>query len=94
MEPGTISWPGELPTMSVVSVWPKPSRMSVPHSARTREMTSGLSGSPADMVFCGGVGSRLRSAWMSMRHTVGGAQKLVTPTRSMVFMSAAASKRP
>src|SRR5689334_21015959 len=56
-------------------------------------MTSGLSGSPAPTTFRGGVRSLRRSAWISMRHTVGGAQKLVTPHRSIWAISASASKR-
>lgn len=56
-------------------------------------MTSGLSGSPAATTSRGGFRSALRSAWISIRHTVGGAQKLVTPAASMAAMSRAASKR-
>ena len=56
-------------------------------------MTSGLSGSPAATTARGGLRSAVRSAWISMRHTVGGAQKLVTPQRSMTPSSAVASNR-
>lgn len=56
-------------------------------------MTSGFSGSPAATTSRGGVASRLRSAWMSIRQTVGGAQKLVTPERSISAISRPASKR-
>jgi hypothetical protein len=77
----------------VVSVWPKPSRIVTPHAFSTCSMTSGLSGSPAPTTFFGGVLSVRRSAWMSMRHTVGGAQKLVTPHRSIWAISDSASKR-
>ena len=93
IEPGFIACPGGLPICRVVSVWPKPSRMETPHSRSTIAMTSGLSGSPAPSALAGGTASVFRSAWMSMRHTVGGAQKLVTPTRSMTPMREAASKR-
>lgn len=41
----------------------------------------------------GGVFRRLRSDWISIRHTVGGAQKLVTPWRSISSSSRAGSKR-
>ncbi len=56
-------------------------------------ISSGLSGSPAATSFVGGFFIRVRSAWMSMRQTVGGAQKLVTPSASIVSMSPTASKR-
>ena len=58
---------------------PKPSRMVAPQAFWTWSITSALSGSPAEMVLVGGVFNCARSALMSMRHTVGGAQKLVTP---------------
>ena len=93
IDPGFIAWPGGLPICRVVSVWPKPSRMDTPHSRSTIAMTSGLSGSPAPSAFAGGVVRVARSAWMSMRQTVGGAQKLVTPTRPMMLMRKEASKR-
>ncbi len=93
MEPGLRGWPGVLATWTAVSVWPKPSRMVTPHASRTRSMISGLSGSPAATISRGGFFSAVRSAWMSIRHTVGGAQKLVTPARSISAVSRAASKR-
>ena len=79
IEPMTTFWPGVFATCRVVSVMPKPSRIVVPHALCTWSITSALSGSPAEMVLVGGVVSCARSALMSMRHTVGGAQKLVTP---------------
>ena len=56
-------------------------------------MTSGLSGSPAPTSSRIGTCHRLRSAWMSIRHTVGGAQKVVTPLSTRVCSIASASKR-
>ena len=73
------------------SVCPKPSRILTPHAFSICSMTSGLSGSPAPTTFCGGVLRPERSAWMSMRHTVGGAQKLSTPQRSSTDSTDAAS---
>ena len=93
IEPGLSGWPGLLATWTAVSVWPKPSRMVTPQARRTCSMTSGLSGSPAATTSRGGVRSWVRSAWMSMRQTVGGAQKVVTPARSISAISRAASKR-
>ncbi len=93
MEPGLTGTPGKFPTWRVVSVWPKPSRMVMPQAARTRSMTSGLSGSPAATASRGGLASLVRSDWISIRHTVGGAQKVVTPCRSISAISRSASKR-
>ena len=42
-------------------------------------MTSGLSGSPAPTTSLSPTFHEERSFWISIRHTVGGAQKLVTP---------------
>ncbi len=56
-------------------------------------MTSGLSGSPAPTSSRIGTCHRLRSAWMSIRHTVGGAQNVVTPLSTRVCSIASASKR-
>ena len=42
-------------------------------------MTSGFSGSPAEIASRSTTGQRLRSSWISMRQTVGGAQKVFTP---------------
>ena len=92
-DPALSSWPGLLATCTAVSVCPKPSLMVTPHSRRTVSMTSGLSGSPAATTSRGGVRSWPRSAWISIRQTVGGAQKLVTPERSISAISRAASKR-
>lgn len=93
MEPAFSSWPGLLATCTAVSVCPKPSRMVTPHSRRTVSMTSGFSGSPAATTSRGRVRNWPRSAWISMRHTVGGAQKLVTPARSISAIRRPASKR-
>ena len=52
----------------------------MPHASRTRSMTSGLSGSPALDALAERLASAApRSAWMSIRHTVGGAQSVLTP---------------
>ncbi|SIL73827.1 Uncharacterised protein [Mycobacteroides abscessus subsp. abscessus] len=77
----------------MVSVCPKPSRISTPQASCTRVITRASSGSPAETASRGGVRSRVRSARISIRHTVGGAQKLVTDSRSITAISAAASKR-
>jgi hypothetical protein len=93
IDPGFTGCPGVFATCRVVSVWPNPSRTVTPHALPTCSMTSGLSGSPAPTTWDGGVRNVVRSAWISMRHTVGGAQKLVTPQRSIWDMRAVASKR-
>ncbi len=93
MEPGRTVWPGVLAICTVVSVWPKPSRMVTPQAFRTWSMTSGFSGSPAPTTTRGGCFSAVRSDWISIRHTVGGAQKLVTPQRCISCSSLGASKR-
>ncbi len=93
MEPSLRRWPGLLETWTAVSVCPKPSRTVMPQARRTASMTSGLSGSPAATTSRGGVLSCPRSAWISIRQTVGGAQKLVTPFRSISSMRRAGSKR-
>ena len=56
-------------------------------------MTSGLSGSPAAMASRSDPAPPERSELTSMRHTVGGAQKVVTPSVRMWVSSAAGSKR-
>ncbi len=56
-------------------------------------MTSGLRGSPAASASRGGVARRVRSAWMSMRHTVGGAQKVWTPQRTISSSRRSGEKR-
>lgn len=93
MEPGVTLWPGVFATWTAVSVWPKPSRIVTPQDCRTCSMISGLSGSPAATISRGGRRSADRSAWMSIRQTVGGAQKLVTWARSISAINRAASKR-
>ena len=42
-------------------------------------MTSGFSGSPAEITSRSTIGQRFRSSWIRMRQTVGGAQKVRTP---------------
>lgn len=93
MEPVLSCCPGLLETWTAVSVCPKPSRMVTPQARRTCSMTSGFSGSPAATASRGGVRSCVRSAWMSIRQTVGGAQKVVTPARSISAISRPGSKR-
>jgi hypothetical protein len=93
IEPGLTFCPGVLATWTVVSVWPKPSRIVRPQARRTWSITSGLSGSPAPTASRGGVRNSPRSACTSIRHTVGGAQNVVTPHRSICPISAAASNR-
>ena len=78
---------------SVISVCPKPSRMVTPQPRRTCSITSGFSGSPAPTASRGGVASRVRSAWISIRQTVGGAQNVVTWCSAITRISAAASNR-
>ena len=57
-------------------------------------MTSGFSGSPAATHSRSAVTSQaLRSAWMSIRQTVGGAQNVVTPEAPIASISAWAENR-
>jgi hypothetical protein len=56
-------------------------------------MTSGFSGSPAAITSRSAPVPPDRSALMSILHTVGGAQNVVTPRVRIWFSSAAASKR-
>src|SRR3954462_2448687 len=57
-------------------------------------MTSGFSGSPAPTTSRSeGTGCAARSSCTSIRHTVGGAQNVVTPQRAIVSSSPAASNR-
>jgi hypothetical protein len=83
--------PGGLPICSVDSVWPKPSRMVMPQASRTCSMTSGLRGSPAPTSSRTGTCTRVRSAWISIRHTVGGAQNVLTPFSTITSSSLSAS---
>nr|BFE68812.1 hypothetical protein GCM10020092_021130 [Actinoplanes digitatis] len=78
---------------TVVSVWPKPSRIVTPQAFCTCSITSGFSGSPAPTTSRGGFVHAVRSDWISMRHTVGGAQKLVTPQRCIAASSRGPSNR-
>jgi hypothetical protein len=57
-------------------------------------MTSGLSGSPAATHSRSALTSAApRSAWMSIRHTVGGAQNVLTPCSLSAFSSSSALNR-
>src|SRR6267378_7404089 len=67
--------------------------MVSPHAARTWSITSGLSGSPAPQTSRKLTLKVESFSWMNSRHTVGGAQRVVTPQRPMVASSALASKR-
>ena len=95
MLPGLMGWPGGLPICAVVSVWPKPSRRVRPQAFCTWSMISGLSGSPAPITSRSASLLRqgARSSWISMRHTVGGAHRLVTLYFCSTPSSAAAEKR-
>jgi len=93
IEPGLTGAPGVLPTTAVISVCPNPSRRVSPQAFSTWEITSGLSGSPAAMTSRSDPGPPERSAWMSIRHTVGGAQNVVIPAERIRSSSAGASKR-
>ena len=65
----------------------------MPQCRRTCSITSGFSGSPAASASRSGTCQRPRSSWISIRHTVGGAQNVVTPQRTIWSSSAGASKR-
>ena len=79
IEPARTGWPGVFPTCAVVSVWPNPSRTVIPQALRTCSITSGFSGSPAATHSRkDDTSAAPSSAWMSIRHTVGGAQNVVT----------------
>src|SRR6516162_10022156 len=94
IEPSFSGWPGQLPTWAVVSVCPYPSRTVIRHACLTRSMTSGLSGSPAATHSRNALTSAApRSAWMSIRHTVGGAQNVLTPCSPIAFSSSSALNR-
>src|SRR5580698_5919629 len=58
--------------------------MVMPHAVLTCSMTSGLSGSPAPISSRIGTSPSDQFSWISMRHTVGGAQNVVTPQRVTV----------
>src|SRR6266508_4275374 len=93
IEPGTTFWPGVLPIWAVVSVWPYPSRTVIAQAVRTCSITSGLSGSPAATHSRIGTFQLPRSAWTSIRQTVGGAQNVSTPHRTIVSSSGSAANR-
>ncbi len=57
-------------------------------------MTSGLSGSPEDMISRMFTFQALMGSWISIRQTVGGAQKVVTPWATSASSAARGSKRP
>src|SRR5690349_18817631 len=67
--------------------------MVTPQAARTWSITSGLSGSPAPQTSRKLTLKEARFSWMKRRHTVGGAQSVVTPQRPMVASRFFASKR-
>src|ERR1700676_2044876 len=67
--------------------------MVMPQAALTRSMTSGLSGSPALMSSLTRTDQADKSSWISMRHTVGGAQNVVMPQRAIVSRSPFALNR-
>jgi hypothetical protein len=67
-----------LPTIIVVSVWPYESRKARPQARRTCSMISGFTGSPAALTSRRATFHCLRSCWISIRQTVGGAQNVVT----------------
>src|SRR5699024_3564193 len=92
-DPDFRLWPGVFAITNVVSVCPNPSRMSAFQAVLTALITTGLSGSPAANTFCGGLIILVRSAWINIRHTVGGAQIDVTPSVSMTDISCLASNR-
>ena len=95
IDPGLSGWPGVLPICAVVSVCPKPSRIRMPSAASTCSMTSGLSGSPAPTISRSAnvPAYAARSAWIIIRYTVGGAQKVVTRSSRTISSRAAASNR-
>ena len=83
-----------LPTCAVVSVWPNPSRTVIPQALRTCSITSGFSGSPAATHSrSADTSAAPRSAWISIRHTVGGAQNVVTRHSPNAASSEAAENR-
>ncbi len=65
----------------------------MPHAARTRSITSGLSGSPAPISSRSTGFQAAKSSWISRRQTVGGAHSVVTPARHSTSSTARASKR-
>src|SRR5947209_4982496 len=67
--------------------------MVSPHAARTCSITSGLSGSPALASSRSRTFQSLSRSVISMRHTVGGAQKVVTPQPVIASSSPRALKR-
>ena len=93
IEPGLTRAPGVLPMAAVISVWPNPSRIVIPHAFSTWAMTSGLRGSPAPMTSRSEPGPPDRSALMSIRHTVGGAHSEVTSWVRSTRSRAAGSNR-
>ena len=65
----------------------------MPQAARTCSITSGLSGSPAATSSRAGTLQRPRSSWIIIRQTVGGAQNVVTPQRTIWSSRSGALKR-
>src|SRR5579863_1820848 len=64
-----------------------------PQAFCTCSMTSGLSGSPAPTNSLIDIFQALRSSWINIRHTVGGAQNVVTRQRAIVSSRLRALKR-
>src|ERR1700748_1280087 len=64
-----------------------------PHAAFTWSITSGLSGSPAPQTSRKLTLKLASCSWMKSRHTVGGAQSVVTSQRPIVASNPLASKR-
>ena len=56
-------------------------------------MTSGFNGSPADTHSRSDRGAAPRSDWIRIRQTVGGAQNVVTPHRSIASRRGSAENR-
>src|ERR1700722_636699 len=67
--------------------------MVMPHAVLTCSMTSGLSGSPGPINSRIGIFQSESFSWISMRHTVGGAQNVVTPQRVTVSSNRLALNR-
>jgi hypothetical protein len=68
--------------------------MVTPQASRTWAITSGFSGSPALTASRSVTCHSRRSCWINMRHTVGGAQKVLTRHSTSFASSACGSKRP
>src|ERR1700682_5775325 len=67
--------------------------MVSPQAARTCSIISGLRGSPAAITSFSATFQDFKSSWISIRHTVGGAQNVVTWQRAITSSKALALKR-